>query len=152
MQKHMDDAKVAEHCCGAVAALSLRCPENAETLVDNGAHTLLARALRTHAAKSAPVSRQACLAVRNIASRSIALRPKVLRARVYLCMRMRVRCLRLRRSDAWWLPQLVSEGLEKLLNIVMVTHDSSRDQAKAALRDLGLEYGGMGVSMYEEKK
>jgi len=46
----------------------------------------------------------------------------------------------------------VSEGLEKLLNIVMVTHDSSRDQAKAALRDLGLEYGGMGVSMYEEKK
>lgn len=123
MQKHMDDAKVAEHCCGAVAALSLRCPENAETLVDNGAHTLLARALRTHAAKSAPVSRQACLAVRNIASRSIALRPK-----------------------------LVSEGLEKLLNIVMVTHDSSRDQAKAALRDLGLEYGGMGVSMYEEKK
>jgi len=52
-------------------------------------------------------------------------------------MRMRVSCLRLRRSDVWWLPQLVSEGLEKLVNIVMVTHDSSRDQAKAALRDLG---------------
>ena len=59
----MDDAKVVEHCCGVVAALSLRCPENAETLVDNGRHTMLASALRAHAAKSAPVSRQACLAV-----------------------------------------------------------------------------------------
>ena len=152
MQKHMDDAKVAEHCCGAVAALSLRCPENAETLVDNGRHTLLARALHAHAANCAPVSRQACLTVRNNASGSIALRPKVLRARVCLCMRMRVSCLRLRRSDVWWLPQLVSEGLEKLLNIVMVTHDSSRDQVKAALRDLGMEHGGMGVSKFEEKK
>ena len=65
---------------------------------------------------------------------------------------MRVCCLRLRRSDGWWLPQLVSEGLEKLLNIVMVTHDSSRDQAKAALRDLGLEHGGMGVSKFEKKR
>ena len=61
-------------------------------------------------------------------------------------------CLRLRRSDVWWLTQLVSEGLEKLLNIVMVTHDSSRDQVKAALRDLGMEHGGMGVSKFEEKK
>ena len=67
-------------------------------------------------------------------------------------LRMRVSCLRLRRSDVWWLTQLVSEGLEKLLNIVMVTHDSSRDQAKAALRDLGMEHGGMGVSKFEEKK
>ena len=36
--------KVVEHCCGVVAALSLRCPENAETLVDNGtctAHALI---------------------------------------------------------------------------------------------------------------
>ena len=46
----------------------------------------------------------------------------------------------------------MSEGLEKLLNIVMVTHDSSRDQVKAALRDLGMEHGGMGVSKFEEKK
>ena len=147
----MDDAKVVEHCCGVVAMLSLRCPENAETLVDNGRHTMLASALRAHAAKSAPVSRQACLAVRNIASRSIALRPKVLCAHA-CALRMRVRCLRLRRSDVWWLRQPVLEGLEKLLNIVMVTHDSSRDQAKAALRDLGLEHGGMGVSKFEEKK
>ena len=147
----MDDAKVVEHCCGVVAMLSLRCPENAETLVDNGAHTLLARALRTHAAKSAPVSRQACLAVRNIASRSIALRPKLCAAHA-CALHMRVRCLRLRRSDVWWLPQPVLEGLEKLLNIVMVTHDSSRDQAKAALRDLGLEHGGMGVSKFEKKR
>ena len=138
----MHDAKVVEHCCGVVAMLSLRCAENAETLVDSGRHTLLATALRAHAANCVPVSRQACPAVPNIASRSIALRPTVLCARVCLCMRMRVRCLRLRRSDVWWVPQLVSEGLEKLLNIVMVTHDSSRDQAKAALRDLGLEHGG----------
>lgn len=116
MQKHADDAKVSEHCCGAVAALTLRSPDNASTLVDNGAHALVATALRKHS-KSAPVARQACLAVRNIVSRSPDLRSK-----------------------------FTSEGIQKLLEYVQQTHKSARDYARAALRDLGLEYGASAVA------
>jgi len=68
MQKHMDPRSRS-----IAVALSRRSVCGAETLVDNGRRTLLARALRTHAANCAPVSRLACLAVGNIASRSIAL-------------------------------------------------------------------------------
>jgi len=109
LQMHMTSPKVAEHCCGAFAALTLRSPENATTIVENAGHALIVRCMRLHL-ESSVVCRQACLAIRNMASRSPELRSKIL-----------------------------SEGVQPLLETIKEKHRSATDFAKAAIRDLGVD-------------
>ena len=47
-------------------------------------------------------------------------------------------------------PQILSEGMEKLLQHVRSAHPSAKDYAKAAMRDLGLDYGAAPLSAAAE--
>lgn len=109
MEVHATNHTVQEHGCGIFAAMALRQPNNAMTIVQaNGINHILA-AMRAFPTK-VPLQRQGCLALRNISSRLPAdLKQEVLDA-----------------------------GAENVLKGIAGVHQGSIEEAYAALRDLGI--------------
>jgi hypothetical protein len=99
-----------EHGCGLIAAMALRKPKNAASLISAGAHMSIVAAMRQHVT-SVTLQRQAALAIRNLVSRSPQLRSIVLNE-----------------CDA-----------EMALRTIAGKHLACQDEVYAALRDLGLE-------------
>ena len=111
MEMYQDVALLQEHGCGFFAAVALRKPKNATSLVMAGVHSCIVNnAMRPHP-KSVTVQRQGALAIRNIVSRSPELRPMIL-------------------NDC---------DTEGTLRTIAGTHLRCQDEVYAALRDLGLE-------------
>lgn len=99
------NAIVQEHACGTMAAMALRKPRNAVLIVEqHGGHLHILAAMRQHGIL---VKRQGALALRNLASRSPALKEVLLDA-----------------------------GAEEVLREAG-KHQGCVDEAYAALRDLG---------------
>eukprot|EP00052_Salpingoeca_macrocollata_P021100 m.180152 g.180152 ORF g.180152 m.180152 type:complete len:539 (-) comp21458_c0_seq6:28-1644(-) len=107
MQKHLKSPSVAEKGCAALAALSLRKPDNAAKVVELGGANIIGNIITAHNS-SAAVLKQAFTAVRNVVSRSPELRDPFLK-----------------------------EGIEELGNRAMQQHKECAEAAKGALRDLG---------------
>jgi len=102
-------AILEEHACGILAAMALRQPQNAHAMVENDGHVLIFQAMRAFPCK-VTLQRQACLAVRNIASR-------------------------LNDVDK---TKILDAGAEDILLSIAGSHPASAEEAYAALRDLGL--------------
>ena len=102
-------AILEEHACGILAAMALRQPQNAHAMVENDGHVLIFQAMRAFPCK-VTLQRQACLAVRNIASR-------------------------LNDDDK---TKILDAGAEDILLSIAGSHPASAEEAYAALRDLGL--------------
>ena len=109
MSRYPAQAQLQEHACGLLAAMALRQPSNATTLVHHEAHVWMVRAMQQHPTK-ATLQRQAALAIRNLVSRSPELRPIVRQ----------------------------QSEVEVTLRRVAASHLSCQDEVYAALRDLGL--------------
>lgn len=69
MSRHKGSSLISAAGCSCIAALALRCPDNAQILVDNGAADALVDALKIHK-DNTNVQRVACLAIRNLVSRN----------------------------------------------------------------------------------
>ena len=109
MELHATNPVVQEHGCGILAAMSLRNPHNATAIchATNGAESLV-KAMKAFPNK-VPLQRQACLALRNIASRSTPEEKRM----------------------------ILDAGAEFVLRAIAGRHQESIDEAYAALRDLG---------------
>ncbi len=126
-------AILQEHACGTLAAMALRQPQNAHSIVENGGHVLIFDAMRAFPHK-VTLQRQGCLAVRNIASRLARMNYD---------------------EDK---TKLLDAGAEDILQNIAGRHPGSSEEAYAALRDLGLspkmysvdENGNTTVSRTEE--
>lgn len=104
------NASVAEILLGLLAALTLRNVEGSAMAADLGAFDVIAEVMSEQAG-SAPVQRQACMAIRNMVVRNVELRPLAL-----------------------------SKGLEALIRTARGKFAKACDDVgSAALRDLGLE-------------
>ncbi|OEU15798.1 hypothetical protein FRACYDRAFT_240493 [Fragilariopsis cylindrus CCMP1102] len=103
-------AILEEHACGILAAMALRQPQNAHAIVEGDGHVLIFQAMRAFPFK-VTLQRQACLAVRNIASRLESDVDKT---------------------------KLLDAGAEDVLLSIAGSHPASSEEAYAALRDLGL--------------
>jgi hypothetical protein len=111
MEMYHDVVLLQEHGCGLFAAMALRKPKNATTLVMAGVHVCIVNvAMRQHPT-SVTLQRQGALAIRNIVSRSPELRNMIL-------------------NDC---------DTEVTLRTIAGTHLRCQDEVYAALRDLGLE-------------
>lgn len=119
MNHHPDDARVQEAGAGCVAAVCLRSPDNAATVIRHEGVGCIVRAMRAHPT-SAKVQRACCMAIRNMASRDRTLRKNIR-----------------------------DEGVEPLLRAARATHPSIGDHVYAALRDLDLELRGGPVAIAE---
>jgi hypothetical protein len=69
MKAHQDSVSIAEHGCGALAAMALRIPENVEKIMQEDGAGHLVVAMKRHP-KAVLVQRQGCLAIRNIIARN----------------------------------------------------------------------------------
>jgi hypothetical protein len=69
MKAHQDSVSIAEHGCGALAAMALRIPENVERIMQEDGAGHLVVAMKRHP-KAVLVQRQGCLAIRNIIARN----------------------------------------------------------------------------------
>ena len=69
MRLHLDSALIAEHGCGAVAAMSLRRPENVTHIMNCDGGNVVLTCMKRHP-KAVLVQRQGCLAIRNMVSRN----------------------------------------------------------------------------------
>lgn len=106
---YMEEPSVLQEIMATIRALSLRSPTNAAKAVEGGAVDLAAEAMEEH--RSAHLmQKQACLMIRNLAVRNPENRPIIL-----------------------------EKGLEKLIRNAKANHESCKDAATAALRDLGLD-------------
>jgi hypothetical protein len=111
MEMYHDVVLLQEHGCGLFAAMALRKPKNATTLVMAGVHVCIVNvAMRPHPT-FVTLQRQGALAIRNIVSRSPELRNMIL-------------------NDC---------DTEVTLRTIAGTHLRCQDEVYAALRDLGLE-------------
>ncbi|CAL8086575.1 unnamed protein product [Calicophoron daubneyi] len=114
-ERFLKNPTIVKHAAGVVAALALRQPDLAVHLASFEVPDLLVKALEIHMAHSSTV-RSICLAIRNLVSRSPELR-------------------------ATFVPEKSADsdpsGIESLLNTAMAKPECA-DEAKAALRDLGL--------------
>jgi len=109
MELHSSNAVVQEHGCGILGAMALRQPHNAAMIchATNGGEPII-KAMKAFPNK-VPLQRQACLALRNIASRSSPEDKKM----------------------------MLDAGCEFVLREIAGRHQDSIDEAYAALRDLG---------------
>eukprot|EP00051_Salpingoeca_urceolata_P008003 m.102664 g.102664 ORF g.102664 m.102664 type:complete len:540 (-) comp15521_c1_seq3:108-1727(-) len=108
--RYAKQAAVAEHACAALAALALRNPVNCAAIAAEGGPHFLIQCMTLHEDQP-KVVKHAARALRNIVSRSPDLRPAV-----------------------------IDEGAERVLNDALRRHPKAcGDDAKAALRDLGLK-------------
>ncbi|KAG7373193.1 hypothetical protein IV203_033917 [Nitzschia inconspicua] len=114
-------AVLQEHACGILGAMALRQPINALAIVEfgngtsndgnnetGGGHVLILQAMKTFPEKTT-LQRQACLALRNIASR-------------------------LSEDDK---AKLLEAGAEDIIQSIAGRHPASSEEAYSALRDLG---------------
>lgn len=108
MLKYGTVAQLQEHGCGTIAAMALRCPQNAQLLVQCEAHEAVIRAMQRHADRYL-VQRQGALALRNLVSRSPELQSLLLQA-----------------------------GAQETLYQTAAKHGQCQDEVYAALRDLGI--------------
>ena len=107
MQQQLRSEKVAEQGSAAIAALTLKTPANATLVAAAGGPHVIVKTMYMHP-EAVKLQRQACMALRNIVVRN----PE-------LC-------------DA-----VLGEGAESALNTALQKHARCKDEAKAALRDLG---------------
>ncbi|CAM6010840.1 unnamed protein product [Sphagnum balticum] len=92
-----------------IATLTLRSPQNASKAVQAGAVDIAAEMMEKHPG-SAAMQRQACQMLRNLSVRNLENRPIIL-----------------------------EKGLEPLIRKAKASHESCKDVASAALRDLGFD-------------
>jgi hypothetical protein len=109
MELHNMNPSVQEHGCGILAAMSLRNPQNASIIcaATRGAEPVV-KSMKAFPQK-VTLQRQACLALRNMASRATADEKQ----------------------------KLLDAGSEFVLREIAGRHQDSIDEAYAALRDLG---------------
>ena len=109
MERHTLNPSVQEHGCGILAAMSLRNPQNASIIchATRGGEAVV-KAMKAFPPK-VTLQRQACLALRNLASRASADEKQM----------------------------LLDAGTEFVLREIAGRHQDSIDEAYAALRDLG---------------
>ncbi len=108
MFDHPGDSSLQQHACATIAAIVLRSPENSMRVAQLGAVKAVVMAMRTHRSDT-KLMRQASLAIRNMAARSVDIRPIIL-----------------------------EEDVEELLREAVKLRGCG-DEAYAALRDLGCE-------------
>lgn len=104
-----EDPSVLQEVMSIIGVLSLRSPENAARAVEAGAGELAIQAMQKFPA-AYQMQRQACLMIRNLASRNPENRTI-----------------------------LLSNGVEKYIRRAKAAHESCREAASDALRDLGLD-------------
>jgi hypothetical protein len=109
MQTYGNVSLIQEHAAGFVAAVCLRHPDHAISLIEIGIHVEIVAAMERFP-KHATLQRQAALAIRNLISRCPENRTKVL-------------------NDA---------DTERVLREIASQHMTCQDEVYAALRDLGL--------------
>eukprot|EP01036_Dinobryon_divergens_P013586 gene13586-18328_t len=80
-EEYLPDFSFAEHALATLAAMSLRSPLNAARILEVGGIDAMLKAMRRHPTREA-LQRQGCLAVRNIACRSVESRTIMLDAGV----------------------------------------------------------------------
>ena len=123
-----------EHACGTIAAMALRQPRNAQFLVvTHAVHVAIVQVMQRHAS-SAPLQRQAALALRNLVSRDKLL--------------TNVASVESEGQQSQPQPQplvplLLQAGAQQALLQYAAPHASCQDEVYAALRELGVD----GVSM-----
>jgi hypothetical protein len=69
MKQHAASGSIAEHGCGALAAMALRRPENVTHIFSCDGANILILAMKRHP-KNVLVQRQGCLAIRNFVARN----------------------------------------------------------------------------------
>ncbi|OAY81973.1 armadillo repeat-containing protein 6 [Ananas comosus] len=104
-----EDPSVIQEVMNVITVLSLRLPENAARAIEAGAGDLAVQAMQKFPASN-QMQRQACLMIRNLVVRNPENRTI-----------------------------LLNNGIEKLIRKAKGTHQSCKDAATAALRDLGLD-------------
>ncbi|WOL19981.1 armadillo repeat-containing protein 6 [Canna indica] len=107
--KFSEDPSVLQEVMCIITVLSLRSPENAARAVEAGAADLVLQAMQKFPT-SFQMQRQACLMIRNLVVRNPENRTI-----------------------------LINNGIEKLIRKAKGSHESCKDAATAALRDLGLD-------------
>ena len=123
-----------EHACGTIAAMALRQPRNAQFLVvTHAVHVAIVQVMQRHAS-SAPLQRQAALALRNLVSRDKLL--------------TNVASVESEGQQSQPQPQplgplLLQAGAQQALLQYAAPHASCQDEVYAALRELGVQ----GISM-----
>jgi hypothetical protein len=122
MQLYPTAATLQEHACGALAAMALRKPANANAIIDQGGPRFILTAMKRHD-MIASVQRQGALAVRNLVSRLLRECPEDGEKGKEERNAIRDSFLEL--------------GAEDILRNVAGRHQGSVDEAYAALRDLG---------------
>jgi armadillo repeat-containing protein 6 len=107
-EEYQQDALLMEHILATLAAIALRYPNNSHLIVNSGGIDEIVSIMRRHEQKVS-LQRQACLTIRNIASRCPELRRRILDGNVEVMLRQAGR------------------------------HQECIDEAYAALRDLECE-------------
>lgn len=106
---YREEPSVLQEIMATIRALTLRSPANAAKAVEAGAVDLAAEAMEEHCSAHL-MQKQACLMIRNLAVRNPENRPIIL-----------------------------EKGLENLIRNAKANHESCKDAATSALRDLGLD-------------
>ncbi|KAF5400833.1 Armadillo repeat-containing protein 6 [Paragonimus heterotremus] len=128
LERYIRNVSVARAAAAVIATLTLRQPDLADLIISAGAAEFLAKALQLHISDSATV-RAVCIAIRNCVARSTNLRAAFV-GDTSTTDNSAMQCFKPdHRSDPY--------ELETLLNIALQSPDCA-DEAKAALRDLGL--------------
>ncbi|KAF8563372.1 Armadillo repeat-containing protein 6 [Paragonimus westermani] len=128
LERYIRNVSVAKNAAAVIATLTLRQPDLADLVISAGAAEFLAKALQLHISDSATV-RAVCMAIRNCVARSTDLRAAFV-GDTSNTDNGAMQCYKPdHRSDPY--------ELEALLNIALQSPDCA-DEAKAALRDLGL--------------
>ncbi|CAM6059604.1 unnamed protein product [Sphagnum tenellum] len=109
MSAFQEEPAVLQEGFAAIATLTLRSPQNASKAVQAGAVDIAAEMMEKHPG-SAAMLRQACQMLRNLSVRNLENRPIIL-----------------------------EKGLEPLIRKAKASHESCKDVASAALRDLGFD-------------
>ncbi|XP_074650634.1 armadillo repeat-containing protein 6-like [Tubulanus polymorphus] len=107
LTKHMAHAAICEMCCICIAVIILRQPDLCHRFFAEGGPSLVLQAMKVHRT-SVPVQKQGCMAIRNLVSRTKE-----------------------------YINPLLELGAEEIIRWSYTQHTACKDEAKAALRDLG---------------
>lgn len=107
--RFFDDPSVLQEVMSIISVLSLRSPDNAARAIEAGAGELAVQAMQNFPAAQ-QMQRSSCLMIRNLVVRNPENRTL-----------------------------LLNNGIEKLIRKVKASHESCKDAATDALRDLGLD-------------
>jgi len=107
MNTHQNISTIAEASCKLLTAITLRNPDNCRKVVECQGHQHIIQAMKLHPSVVG-VQKNACMSLRNLVSRTKDLKDVIL-----------------------------ALGAEPLINNALNQHSECKDEAKAALRDLG---------------